>query len=66
MTQLDARPAGDQEVAGSTPGGPATFFREDLTMNYFLRHSLLPLIQEGHLSVSGEKMRKILISRLED
>ena len=25
--QLDARPTGDQEVAGSTPAGSATFFR---------------------------------------
>ena len=35
--QLDARPTGDQEVAGSTPTGSATFFRGDLIMKYFLR-----------------------------
>ena len=34
MVQLDARPTGDQEVAGSTP---AIFFRGDLIMKYFLR-----------------------------
>ena len=29
LTQLDERPTGDQEVAGSTPAGSATFFRGD-------------------------------------
>ena len=29
MAQLDARPTGDQEVAGLTPAGSATFFRGD-------------------------------------
>ena len=37
MAQLDARPTGDQEVAGSTPAGLATFFRGNLIMKYFLR-----------------------------
>ena len=32
VAQLDARPTGDQEVAGSTPAGSATFFRGDLIM----------------------------------
>ena len=27
VAQPDARPTGDQEVAGSTPAGSATFFR---------------------------------------
>ena len=27
--QLDVRPTGDQEVVGSTPAGPATFFLGD-------------------------------------
>ena len=30
VAQLDARPTGDQEVAGSTPAESATFFRRDL------------------------------------
>ena len=30
-------PTGDQEIAGSTPTGSATFFRGDLIMKYFLR-----------------------------
>ena len=29
VAQLDARPIGDQEVAGSTPAGSATFFLGD-------------------------------------
>ena len=29
VAQLDARPTGDQEVAGSTPAGSATLFRGD-------------------------------------
>ena len=37
VAQLDARPTGDQEVAGSTPAGSATFFRGDLIMKCFLR-----------------------------
>ena len=39
VAQLDRRPAGDQEVAGSTPAGSATCFHGDLIMNYFLSHS---------------------------
>ena len=31
VAQLDARPSSDQEVAGSTPAGPATFFHGDRT-----------------------------------
>ena len=29
VAQLDARPTGDQEAAGSIPAGSATFFRGD-------------------------------------
>ena len=29
VAQLDARPTGDQDVAGSTHAGSATFFRGD-------------------------------------
>ena len=62
VAQLDARPTGDQEVAGSTPTGLATFFREDLIVNYFLR-SFTPFCQ---LSVSGKRMCTILVNHLED
>ena len=37
VAQLDARPNGDQGVAGSTLAGSATFFLGDLMMKYFLR-----------------------------
>ena len=37
LAQLDACPTDDQEVAGLTPAGSATFFRGDLIMKYFLR-----------------------------
>ena len=36
VAQLDAHPTGDQEVAGLTPAGSATFFCGDLVMKYFL------------------------------
>ena len=66
MTQLDVRPTGDQEIAGSTPAGSATFFykmdKEVLSMVIFS----LPLIQEGHLSASGKRMSTILVNHIED
>ena len=37
MAQSGVRSTGDQEVAGSTPAGSATFFRGDLTTKYILR-----------------------------
>ena len=40
VAQLDARLTGDQEVAGSTPAGSATFFRGDWIKEYFHGHSL--------------------------
>ena len=40
MAQLDAHSTGDQEVAGSTPTGSATFFRGDLRLNIFYDPSL--------------------------
>ena len=36
VAQLDARSTGDQEVAGLTPAGSATFCRGDLIRKYFL------------------------------
>ena len=64
MAQLDARPTGDQEVVGSTPPRPATFFRDHEIFSTVILS--LPLIQEGQLSVSGEKLCTILVNRLED
>ena len=54
---LDARLTGDQEVAGSTPAGLATFFRGDYEI-FSMVIFFFPLIQEGQLSVSGERMFK--------
>ena len=58
VAQLDARPTGDQEVAGSTPAEVG-----DILSWILIMKSPLPLIQEGQLSVSGER---ILVDRLED
>ena len=66
MAHLDARPTGDQEVAGSTPPGRQHSFME-IDHEIFSTVVLsLPLIQEGQLSVSGERMCTILVNRLED
>ena len=58
------RPTGDQEVAGSTPAEVGNIHSWRLIMKHFLRHSL-PLIQEGQLSVSSERMCTTLVNRLE-
>ena len=65
VAQLDARPTGDQEVAGLTPPRSATFFRGDWSWSISTVILSLPLIQEGQLSVSGERMCTILVNRLE-
>ena len=70
------RPTGDQEVAGSTPPPPPppppppqsrqhSFVEIDHEIFSTVILSL-PLIQEGQLSVSGERMCTILVNRLED
>ena len=66
MAQLDARPTGDQEVAGSNPaevGNILSKIDHEIFSTVILS---LPLIQEGQLSVSGERMCTILVNRLED
>ena len=55
---------GDQEVAGSTPAEVGKILSWRLIMKYFLRS--FSLIQEGQLSVSGERMCTKLVNRLED
>ena len=52
------RPTGDQEVAGAAPEIDHEIFATVILS--------LPLIQEGQLSVSGERMCTILVNRLED
>ena len=63
------RPTGDQEVAGSTvqprQGRQHSFVEIDREIFSTVILSL-PLIQEGQLSVSGERMCIILVNCLED
>ena len=66
VAHLDARPTGDQEVAGSTPPRSATFFVEIDHEIFSTVILFLPLIQEGLLSFSDERMCTILVNRLED
>ena len=69
VAQLDARPTGDWR-----PGGcgfdPRRGWRHsfmEIDREIFSRVILsLPLIQEGLLSVSGERMCTILVNHLED
>ena len=65
MPQLDARPTGDQEVAGSTPAGSATFFCGDLIKKFSAVILSLLLIQGGLLSVSGKRMCTELVNHLD-
>ena len=61
------RPTGDQEVAGLTPAEISNIFFVEIDHEIFSTVILsLPLIQEGQLSVSGERMCTILVNRLED
>ena len=61
------RPTGDQEVAGSTPAEVGNILISEIGHEIFSTVILsLPLIQEGQLSVSGERMCTILVNRLED
>ena len=60
------RPTGDQEVAGSTPAEVGNILSWRLIVKYFLRSFSLPLIKEGRLSVTGERMCTILVNHLED
>ena len=65
VAQLDVPPTGDQEVAGPHLVSNTLSWRFDHEI--FSTVILpLPLIQEGQLSVSGERMCTILVNRLED
>ena len=58
---------GNQEVAGSTPEWDQQNSFMEIDHKIFCMIILsLPLIQEGQLSVSGERMCTILVNRLED
>ena len=54
VAQMNARPTGDQEVAGWTPLGRQHYFMEFDHEIFSTVILSLPLIQEGQLSVSGE------------
>ena len=61
------RPTGDQEIVGSTPRRSRQHSFVETDHEIFSTVSLsLPLIQEGQLSVSDERMCTILVNRLED
>ena len=75
MAQLEARPTGDEKAAGSTPHPPPPPHPTPGRQHSFVEtdHEIfstvilfLPLIQEGQLSVSGERMCTILVNSLED
>ena len=66
VVQLDAHPTGGQEVASLTPPGLQHSFVEIDHEIFSMVILSLPLIQEGQLSVSGERMCTILVNRLED
>ena len=59
--RLETRRSGVQP-----PPRSATFFRGDYHEIFSTVILSLPLIQEGQLSVSGERMCIILVNRLED
>ena len=61
VAQFDARPIGDQEVAGRQH----SFVEIDHEIFSTVILSI-PLIQDGQLSVSGERMCTLLNNRLED
>ena len=64
VAQLDGRPTGDQEIAGSTSAEVGNILIDHEMFSTVILS--LPLIQEGQLSVSGERMCTILVNRLED
>ena len=65
MAQLDARLTGDCEVVQPPLGRQHSFMEIDHEIFSVVILSF-PLIQEGQLSVSGERMGTILVNRLED
>ena len=67
VSQLDARLTGDQEVVDLTPTEVGNIFFAEIDHEIFFTVILSrPLIQEGQLSVSGERMCIILVNHLED
>ena len=65
VAQLDAHLTGHQQNAGLTLASNILSWRFDHEIFTIVILSLL-LIQEGQLSVSGERMCSVLVNRLED
>ena len=66
VAQLDAHPISDRRLpVRSSPGRQHSFvfIDHEILSTVFLS---LPLIQEGQLSVSGERMRTMLVNHLKD
>ena len=66
MAQLDACRTSDQEMGVRSPSSRQLPVLEIDHEIYSVVILSLPLIQEGHLSVSGEKMCTRLVNRLEN
>ena len=66
MAQLDAHPTGEQEVCGFDPHGWQYSVVESDHEIFSMVIPFLLLIQEGQLSVSGERMCTIPVNPLED
>ena len=67
MAQLDGHLTADQEVGGLTPRQVGNILSWRFDHEIFSTVILcLPLIQEGQLSVSGERMCTILVNPLEE
>ena len=64
VAQLDARMTGDKKVVCSTPPGWQHSFMEIDNEIFSMVIFSIPLIQEGQLSVSGDRMCTILVNRL--
>ena len=63
VAQLDARPTGDQENAGSTIARPQHSFVEIKNEIFSAVIHSFPRIQTGQLSVSGKRMCTVLVNR---
>ena len=66
MAQLDAHPTGEQGLRVLPPPGPQHSFVEIDHVIFSMVILSLPLIQEGQLSVSGERLCILVVNHLED
>ena len=67
MAQSDARPTGDQNVAGSIPAGSGNIFFVEFDHKIFSMVNLfLLLIREACRMCCGEDVSQVFVNRLED